>query len=95
MIGVLVNPKGSTFEPQVDDVRATAQAIGRKIMILNAATEQDIHRAYAEFVRAKVGALLICGDPLFTSQRAQLVTLTTHYAIADDLPDREHRSPAD
>jgi len=43
VIGVLLNPNGPEAEPQLNDIRAAAQALGQQILVVNAGNEQDIH----------------------------------------------------
>jgi putative ABC transport system substrate-binding protein len=81
VIGILLNPQSPGTEAQSDDVRSAASAMGQDILVLNASTEQDIHRAFRTLAESHVGALLCCADPFFNSRREQLVTLAAHYAL--------------
>ncbi len=81
VVGVLFNPKSQTAGAQTDDVRSAAQALGQGIVVLNASTEQDIHRAFASLVQSRASELLVGADPFFNSQRQQLVTLAAHHGI--------------
>jgi len=78
---VLLNPNNSPFELQLKDVQEAARSIGQQIHVLHASNEQDIHAAFRGFVRMRVQALLVGGDPFFNGRREQLITLAAHYAI--------------
>ena len=66
---------------QLKDVQEAARSIGQKIHVLHASNEQDIHAAFRDFVRMRVQALLVGGDPFFNGRREEIVTLAAHYAI--------------
>jgi putative ABC transport system substrate-binding protein len=81
LTGVLLNPKNTPFEFQLNEVQEAARLIGEQIHVLRASSEQDIHAAFRAFVQMRVEALLVGGDPFFNGRREQLVTLAAHYAI--------------
>jgi putative ABC transport system substrate-binding protein len=81
LTGVLLNPNNAPFEFQLKDVQEAALSIGQQIHVLHASNEQDIDAAFRAFVRMRVQALLVGGDPFFNGRREQLVTLAAHYAI--------------
>jgi putative ABC transport system substrate-binding protein len=90
VIGVLLNPNGPEAEPQLNDIRAAAQALGQQILFVNAGNEQDIHRAFTTLVQSRAGALLVGADPLFVGRRAQLSTLAALHAIPVIYANREY-----
>ena len=81
LTGVLLNPNNAPFELQLKDVQEAARSIGQQIYVLHASDEPGIHAAFRGFVRMRVQALLVGGDPFFNGRREQLVTLAAHYAI--------------
>jgi putative ABC transport system substrate-binding protein len=81
LTGVLLNPNNAPFEFQLKDVQEAARSIGQQIHVLHASNEEDIHAAFKAFVRMRMQALLVGGDPFFNGRREQLVTLAAHYAI--------------
>ena len=52
-------------------------------------SEHDIDTAFAALVEQRVGALLVCADPLFFSQRDRLVALAMRHAIPTVYEQRE------
>jgi putative tryptophan/tyrosine transport system substrate-binding protein len=82
MIGVLSNVAAPNAEMQVRDVQDAADAIGQPIKIVEArSSDGDFSRHFDELVHAGVTALFVIGDPVFTSRRAQLVTLAAQHSL--------------
>jgi ABC-type uncharacterized transport system substrate-binding protein len=81
-VAVFVNPtRAATAETTLSDLQAAARASGSQIQVLNAGTSREIDAAFATFVRDRPDALFVSGDPLFTSQRVQMILLATRHAI--------------
>lgn len=81
VIGVLLNPNTRDIEAQLNDIGAAAQAVDQRILVLNVATEQDIHGAFRTLAQARAGGLLVGTHPFFTARKEQMITLAAHYAI--------------
>ena len=80
-IAMLVNPNNPRIDIQLKDVEAAATTLGRQYDVLKAATAAEIDSAFSTLTQRKDGALLIGGDPFFSSRRDQLVALAAHYRI--------------
>jgi putative ABC transport system substrate-binding protein len=90
-IAVLVNPtNGATAEPTVGDVAVVGRALGLDIQVFNASTSAEIDVAFAAFSSWRPEALFVGPDPLFNTQRAQLVTLTARHALPASYFQRDH-----
>jgi putative tryptophan/tyrosine transport system substrate-binding protein len=81
IIGLLVNPANPNNEIGAKDMQAAARTLGVEVDVLRASTEHDIDEVFASLVQARVGALVINPDPLFTGRIEQLVTLTVRHAM--------------
>jgi putative tryptophan/tyrosine transport system substrate-binding protein len=81
IIGLLVNPANPNNEVRSKDMQAAARILGVELDVLRASTERDIDEVFASLVQARVGALVINPDPLFTGRIEQLVALTVRYAM--------------
>jgi putative tryptophan/tyrosine transport system substrate-binding protein len=81
IIGLLVNPANPNNEIRSKDMRAAAHILGVELDVLRASTEHDIEEVFANLVQARVGALVINPDPLFTGRIEQLVALAARYAM--------------
>ena len=80
-IAVLVNSKHPNAEQQENEITEAAQRLGRKIVILKAANEDQIDDAFKAVVHEKLGALYVGGDYYFVTRRAQIVALAAFNAI--------------
>jgi putative ABC transport system substrate-binding protein len=75
------DPNGADVESQSRDLEDAARAIGRQILMVNAANEREFHAAFAKVVQAGAGGLLIIPSVFFFSQRRQLVALAARHAL--------------
>ena len=66
------------------------RTLGRQLHILNASSETEIDSAFATLVQQRANALIVAGDPFFTSRREQLVALAARHAIPTIYPAREY-----
>ena len=89
LIGVLLNPSNVNVAAQLKDVEDAARAIGTRIDVSNAGSEQDIHSAFRTLSQLRARALLISADAFLNGRREQLVTLAAHYAIPAIYAQRE------
>jgi putative tryptophan/tyrosine transport system substrate-binding protein len=81
-VSVLVNPADPTsMGTTLRDLEPAARAIGLKIQVLKITTSQEIHAAFAAMVRERSEALFLGSDPIFTSRRVQLATLSARHGI--------------
>ena len=90
IIAVLRDPNGPDVERQSRDLEEAARAIGRQILMVNAANEREFHAAFAEVVQAGAGGLLIPASVFIFSQRRQLVALAARHALPTMYPLREY-----
>src|SRR6266436_887495 len=90
IIAVLRDPNGADVESQSRDLEEAARAIGRQILMVNAANEREFHAAFAKVVQAGAGGLLISSTVFFNSQRRQLVALATRHALPTVFEQREY-----
>jgi len=81
LIGLLVNPTSPVAEPQIREAQAGAQALGVRVTVLNAATENDFDQVFASLAQQRADALFVSADPLFASKGQRLVALAGQYAM--------------
>jgi|SRR5271166_800218 len=81
VIGFLVNPINPNTASDTKDAQAATEALGRKLLVVNAGTEREIDAALDALIQQRVGALLVHTDPFFISQRERLVALTARHAL--------------
>ena len=87
--GFLVNPNNPNAEPDTNNARLAANALGRKIVVVKARTSEDIDHAFTQLSQERADALLISADPLFTSGREQLAALAARRMLPAMFNSRE------
>ena len=90
IIAVLRDPNRPDVESQSRDLEEAARAIGRQILMVNAANEREFHAAFAKVVQAGAGGLLIPGSVFFFGQRRLLVALAARHALPTVYSLREY-----
>ena len=84
VIAVLVNPNNPDTlgaDRREREIEAAARALGTRIQILRAGSDQMIDAAFRSIERLHAGALLVSADAYYVSRREQLIVLSKHYAI--------------
>ena len=81
VVGLLNNPTNPASESQTRDVQAAAHALGLKLPVLNAISENDIDAAFSSFAQQRVNAIFVGADAFFLSRRDQLVGLATRHMM--------------
>ncbi len=83
VVGVLANPNFPAAVRQAADIEQAARAVGQRILIANASSDDDeLEAAFASLVRGGVGALLVTADPYFDVRRERIVA----FAARERLP---------
>jgi putative ABC transport system substrate-binding protein len=88
-IGFLVNPINPNAEADANDVQAAADALGRKLLVVQARSDGDFEAAFTTLVNNGVGALCVDIDPFFITRPQQLVALAARHAMPAIYPLRE------
>ncbi|MGB2593866.1 MAG: ABC transporter substrate-binding protein [Pseudolabrys sp.] len=81
VMALLVNPTTPAAETIVRAVQAAARDHGLKLHVLHATTDRDFDAVFATVARLRAGALVIGGDPFFTSRSQQLGELTVTHKV--------------
>jgi putative tryptophan/tyrosine transport system substrate-binding protein len=89
VIGYFANPTNPSFAKFAARVPIAARAIGIEVLELNATNAGEIVGAFTTLVQRRQAALLVSPDPLFVSQREQLVALAAQHAIPTSYFRRE------
>ena len=89
VIGMLENPTNPNAESVRRQVQATADALGRRLIVGTAVVEGEIEPAFTRLVQQRIGALLVRSDVLFNGRPKQLVALAGRYALPAIYPLRE------
>src|ERR1700730_18285905 len=72
VIGVVANLANPITKPQLIELETAAHAVGRRLHVLNASTENELATAFAVVDQQHIDALLVAADPFFDDRRAQI-----------------------
>jgi putative ABC transport system substrate-binding protein len=82
LVAVLVDPASPGIAEQFSQALiAAASKLGLQVHVLQASTEQDFDRVFAELVQFHASALVIAPDIFFTTKSEQLAALSLRYAV--------------
>jgi len=81
VIAVLQDPNSRTFQTETREIEVAARAIGQKITIVKASSEQEINAAFSTVAKSGAGALFVGGGAFFNARASQLVGLAALQAI--------------
>jgi putative ABC transport system substrate-binding protein len=87
--GFLINPNNPNADSDTNNARLTADALGRKIIVVKARTREDIDDAFAQLSQERANALLVSADPLFSGSREQLAALAARHVLPTMFNSRE------
>jgi putative ABC transport system substrate-binding protein len=73
VIGFLLNPSNANAESELNEMQAAAHALGLRLVVAKATTENEIDAAFREFVQQKAMAVLTAGDAYFNNSRYQQI----------------------
>ena len=85
-VGFLANPTRPSFRSEVKNAQQAAQALGVKLIILNASTEAEIDAAFAEFSRRRIAELLVGTGFAFLRAPRPDRRVGQSFADRDDVP---------
>jgi putative ABC transport system substrate-binding protein len=80
-VAFLVNPNNAVAALDTSDVEAAASALSKKLIVVKAATKDEIETAFASIIEQRGGALVVQTDPFFLSQRNQIVALAAYHSL--------------
>jgi putative tryptophan/tyrosine transport system substrate-binding protein len=90
-VAALWNPANPVFQAlQLRETEVAARALGVQLQILEARGPDEIDRAFAAMVKERTKALLILGDPVFTSHRKRIADLAAKYRLPAVSGTREY-----
>jgi ABC-type uncharacterized transport system substrate-binding protein len=89
LIALLANSKLPEAARNIGDAQEAARALGRQLLVLDAGTPGEIDGAFSTLRQRRADALLVAGDPFFSSRRQQIVTLAARDAIPAMYANRE------
>jgi len=88
VIGCLTNPTSPRTEGQIQQLQVSAHAVGVKLAIGKASSENDLENAFAAMVKGGAAALLVVSDPAYNSFQGQLALWAVRHAMPTMFPSR-------
>jgi putative ABC transport system substrate-binding protein len=89
-VGYLMNPQSiGEAGDYLREVQAAAQAIGQRLIIVNASRQHDIAAAFAALVDQRAGALIVATDPYLFGERNQIIALAARHGLPTIYDRRE------
>src|SRR5262245_45387702 len=79
VIAMLVNPASAEARGERQDVEAAAQALGKKVIVVEVDSDADVDNAFATFHQRGVGAVLVGAGGFMFSRREQLIALVSRH----------------
>ena len=89
-VGYLMNPQDTREAGDyLREAQAAAQAIGQRLIIVNASRQHDMAAAFAALVDQRAGALIVSTDPYLFGRRNQIIALAAHHSLPTIYDRRE------
>jgi putative tryptophan/tyrosine transport system substrate-binding protein len=88
-LALLVNPNNPNADPDTKTLQAAAQALGRRIEVLRAASEAELETAFASMTQQRLGALFVNIDSFFAAHADQIVALAARHRVPASYPLRD------
>jgi putative ABC transport system substrate-binding protein len=86
-IAFLTNPSNPAYNSSVQEMyRTAARALGLKLLVLEAISEQDFDAAFTSLLKQQAGALLVNNDPFLGARSEQIAALTVRHAVPAMFP---------
>jgi putative ABC transport system substrate-binding protein len=89
LIGLLVNPNNPNAGPDTEEAEAAANALGRKLLVLNATTDRELETAFETAGQKRAGALTVNIDPFLFRARDQIISLAARHGLPAIYPVRQ------
>jgi ABC-type uncharacterized transport system substrate-binding protein len=77
----LVNQNNAVAMLDTGDAQAAAAALGKKLIVVEAATKGELERVFTTMVEQHGQAVVVQADPFFLGERDQIVALAARHAI--------------
>jgi putative ABC transport system substrate-binding protein len=90
IVALLANPNLIYGPVQIRDVEQAARALGQRLIVLDAGSDEKIEAAFAALAREHVAGLLVGADPFFDTRRERLVALAAQHRVPTVYQFREY-----
>jgi putative tryptophan/tyrosine transport system substrate-binding protein len=80
-IAILMNSTSPANKAEVAAAEQAARTLGWEVRVLSASGKGDFDAAFQPLTQERADALLVCTDPIFESQRDQIIALAAHHVV--------------
>jgi len=80
-VAFLINPNNAVAHTEIDNALTVAGALGRKLLVVEAGSEDDFETVFATVGQQRAGAMLLQADPFLSSKRDQIVALAASHGV--------------
>jgi putative ABC transport system substrate-binding protein len=80
-IAFVVNPNNTTTPFQIEEMMASAQAVGQPLLVVEAGTEEQVYKAFATMAERNVTSILYGSNLFFQVVSELLIALAARYRI--------------
>lgn len=80
-LGFLRNPGDPSVHLDQREVQAAAAAVGKRLVVVQAATDAEIETAFASLAQQQIPALFVSGEPFLADRREKIVALAARYSM--------------
>jgi putative tryptophan/tyrosine transport system substrate-binding protein len=78
---LLVNPANASSQPQLQDVRVTANALNLELLVLETRNAEEIREALAAMAQRRIDAVVVSSDTLFRASAGTIIELAVKQRI--------------
>jgi putative ABC transport system substrate-binding protein len=90
LIGLIINPDYPDTKLQLLDAQAAVSALGRRLAVFKARTDNEIDAAFEAVGQQRVGGIVVGSDPFFNSRAVRIAALANREAVPAIYPLREY-----
>jgi putative ABC transport system substrate-binding protein len=80
-VAVIINPTSPTANSQLKNLQPAAAALGLRLHVLHASTEQEFDTAFATLSQLRAGGLVFTSDPFFANRSQLLAALAVRHSV--------------
>ena len=81
-VAILANPNQQTAQWHIENVQAGAKRLGIAVLVVHAATPDEIERAFGEMDRGRAKAVIILPNYLFITYKRQIAEFALKFRMA-------------
>ena len=81
LVALFLDPADTGIRVELSSIEAAAQTLALQMIVVNAESDQQLDRAFAQVVATGADAVLLGGGPLLFANRQRIVSLAARHAL--------------